>query len=229
MEGLGDYRIVGGHMVRLLMHVYPTERAVLRSTMDADTAVEDVEAIVPLINNLQSVGYVKEGGNVLFKDVGLSQRVEINLMLGRFDSRSGIRPRMVEGAGQVDSLPELHFAMQNAGIMIDVEVRLSDTESLEYVTRVPHVETAVILKAHSWGARRAERDLLDIYSLLEIREAYPTVGWALSGSGLRGFRKDAVVLLQRIGSGLVKKRPPWPVTDTIDALRFAALISKHAT
>lgn len=43
-----DYRIVGGHMVRLLLEVYPTPQATPRSTLDADAAVGDVEVVGPL-------------------------------------------------------------------------------------------------------------------------------------------------------------------------------------
>src|SRR5690625_6113643 len=42
-----DYRIVGGHMVRLLLKAYPTSAATPRSTLDADAAVGDVEVIGP--------------------------------------------------------------------------------------------------------------------------------------------------------------------------------------
>ncbi|MFJ5954818.1 hypothetical protein ACIQC5_02550 [Paenarthrobacter sp. NPDC092416] len=41
---LGEYRIVGGHMVQLLLHVYPTEAATQRSTADADAGIQRATA-----------------------------------------------------------------------------------------------------------------------------------------------------------------------------------------
>jgi len=40
----GEYRIVGGHMVQLLFHVYPTETAMQRTTADADAGIKQATA-----------------------------------------------------------------------------------------------------------------------------------------------------------------------------------------
>src|SRR5690625_6880901 len=55
-----DYRIVGGHMVRLLLKAYPTSAATPRSTLDADAAVGDVEVIGPLSVRLVAQDFVKD-------------------------------------------------------------------------------------------------------------------------------------------------------------------------
>jgi hypothetical protein len=39
------YRIVGGHMVQLLIHVYPTPEATERSTADADAGIKQATAV----------------------------------------------------------------------------------------------------------------------------------------------------------------------------------------
>ena len=44
----GDYRLIGGHMVRLLLLAYPTERAVPRSTVDVDAGLSALEVAGPL-------------------------------------------------------------------------------------------------------------------------------------------------------------------------------------
>lgn len=61
-EGSG-YQIIGGHMVRLLLHVYPAQNAVLRSTLDADAAVGNVEVVEPMSANLLSQGFRRRGGD----------------------------------------------------------------------------------------------------------------------------------------------------------------------
>jgi len=42
-----DYRIIGGHMVQLLLHAYPTPEAVERTTADADAGIERTNSSVP--------------------------------------------------------------------------------------------------------------------------------------------------------------------------------------
>ncbi|MCA5892879.1 hypothetical protein LEP48_05855 [Isoptericola sp. NEAU-Y5] len=108
-----EYRIVGGHMVRLLLQVYPTRNATLRSTLDADAAVGDVEVIGPIRDQLIAQDSEQEGGNVFSKVLDTDQRVEINLLLARHGSSQGIRPQDVPGVGQVDTLPSfwLHQAL----------------------------------------------------------------------------------------------------------------------
>src|SRR5699024_12618410 len=64
-----DYRIVGGHMVRLLLKAYPTSAATPRSTLDADAAVGDVEVIGPLSVRLVAQDFVKDGRNIFRKQV----------------------------------------------------------------------------------------------------------------------------------------------------------------
>lgn len=61
VAGGGDYRIIGGHMVRMLLHVYPTANAVLRSTADADAALESVEVVEPVTQNLVAENFIKDG------------------------------------------------------------------------------------------------------------------------------------------------------------------------
>ena len=39
-----DYRIIGGHMVHILSHVYPTAAVVARVTADADAGMDAVVA-----------------------------------------------------------------------------------------------------------------------------------------------------------------------------------------
>lgn len=151
-----DYRIIGGHMVRLLLEVYPTSAAMPRSTVDADAAVGDIEVIGPLSASLEAQDFVKEGGNVFRKRVGGEKPIEVNLLLSRLDHSQGMRSRSVEGVGQVDTLPELSWAMLGEPLLLDVTAELRDGRSIEYSTRIPDIEAAVVLKAHAWKSRRMQ-------------------------------------------------------------------------
>lgn len=93
-RAMGDhagYRLIGGQMVRLLLHAYPASKATPRSTLDADSAVEGVELIGHVSQFLQLDGFRKIKGNAFLKKVADEHDVEINLLLPRTDSTSGTR------------------------------------------------------------------------------------------------------------------------------------------
>lgn len=226
VEG-SDYRIVGGHMVRLLLHVFPTPAATLRSTIDADTAVDSVEVVGTLTETLIDQDFTKEGGNLFYRQIDDDQRVEINVLLTREGPSTGIRPISVPDVGQVDSLPELRFALMTPGVVLNVEANLGQGETITYQTRIPEVEAATVLKAHSWKERRSEKDIADLHSLLEIKEAHPDIPWRLNDTKLIGFRKDTAAIMRDLAGRIARKHVTFDVPHYLDRRRFAALISKH--
>ncbi|WP_120002868.1 hypothetical protein [Nesterenkonia muleiensis] len=225
----GDYRIVGGHMVRLLLQVYPTANAELRSTLDADAAVDDVRVIGSISESLIAQNFTKSGGNLYFKMLDSEQRVEVNLLLSRHGPAPGMRTQYVPGIGEVDTLPELSFVLSSAPLLINVTAALFDGQTVEYTTRIPDLEAALVHKAHSWKGRNSKKDLVDLHSLLEVREAHPDVPWRLGDDSLIGFRKDSAGILHQIAQSLTRKSTGIPVPAHINRLRMAALISKHIT
>ncbi|GAA4846757.1 nucleotidyl transferase AbiEii/AbiGii toxin family protein [Luteimicrobium xylanilyticum] len=225
----GDYRIVGGTMVRLLLHVYPTPRATLRSTLDADAAVGDVEVVGHITAHLLAQDFSQEKSNVFAKDLGDDQRVEINLLVSRQGSVPGIRPLDIDGLGRVDSLPELRFVLMSPALRLHVSAELWGGQTIDYKTCVPDVEAAVVLKAHAWKNRRSEKDLADLHSLLEIREQHPDVAWRLNETGLKGFRKDTSLILQELGRNIIRKSSGLPVYGQLDRFRMAGLVARHVT
>lgn len=227
VSGRSDYRLIGGHMVRLLLHVYPSERAVPRSTVDADTALGDVEVIGVVTRQLQEDGFIKVGGNVLKKTVAPDQDVEINFLLPRDDYKTGIKSINVQSVGQVDTLSELSFALNSPAVVIDVEARLLGGEIIEYQTRVPSVEVAAILKAHSWSSRHSTKDLADLNTLLEIREEHPELSWRLDSRSLIGRRLDTARILRPLGKQITRRRSPIELPNNVSRVRFAALIQEH--
>lgn len=224
-----DYLIIGGHMVRLLLQVYPAQNATLRSTLDADAAVGDVEVVGPISANLLAQDFTKEGGNVFAKAVSHDQRVEINLLLAREGAAPGLRRQDVPGVGQVDTLPELRFALMQPPLSLEVTAMLRDGRSIEYETRIPDLEAATVLKAHSWKGRRTASDLADLHSLFEIREAHPEILWRLDEQRLMGFRKDTARILYGLAEKITRKHTGFLVPGYIDRLRMAGLIAKHVS
>ena len=228
VEG-SDYRIIGGHMVRLLLHVYPTAAAIPRSTTDADTAIGDLEVAAPWTQNFLDQNFTKKGGNLFYRDVGPEQRIEINVLAPRTGSAPGIKPKTVPGVGQIDTLPELSYIFNHEPLVLNVEADLGQGETITYQTRIPNVEEAVVLKAHAWRERQSEKDLADLHTLLEIREAHTEAPWRLHETNPIGFRKDTVAILQTLRDDMTRKRTPFSVPNNLNKIRFAALIAKHVT
>src|SRR5690606_35591080 len=107
----GEYRIVGGTMVRLLGLVYPTPAARARTTVDADTAVGDIEIVGAVAERATAGDFAPAGGNLCFKPLDAARRMEVKLLPSRHGTASGMQPQGVPGGGQVDTLPELVFAL----------------------------------------------------------------------------------------------------------------------
>ncbi|MFD6094414.1 hypothetical protein ACFWGN_20055 [Oerskovia sp. NPDC060338] len=175
----GEYRIVGGTMVRLLGLAYPTPEARARATVDADTAVNDIEIVRVIAKRLKADDFTQQGGNLFFKPLDQEHRIEVNLLLSRHSTKPGMQQQEVPGVGQVDTLPELVFALAQPALELAMTVTLTTGDIIEYTTRIPGLEAATILKAHAWKNRYAPKDLVDLSSLLEIREAHPDIPWLL--------------------------------------------------
>jgi hypothetical protein len=215
-------------MVRLLLNVYPTPAAVLRSTRDADTAVDSVAVVGPLIDELVARDFVKSGGNILVKPSGLGvDELEVNVLLAEDRSRPGLSTLTVNGVGQVDTLPELGFALAKPPVVIDVEARLVDHSTITYRTRVPDLEAATVLKAHAWDSRKAAKDLADLHTLLEIRQAHRELDWRLHEGPLRGRRLDAARILEGLRLRIVDRNPGFEIPAYLAPPRLAALLARH--
>lgn len=193
-----NYRLVGGHMVRLLLAAFPTTDAVPRTTLDADAAFGSAEVIGSVAKGLISDGFAQLAGNVFTKPAGSGVSIEINVLASREDPRAGVKPFAVPDVGQVDTLPELSLALAAPALVLDIRAILLDGREIHYVVLVPDVEMAVILKAHSWAGRRAQKDVADLATLLEIRHEHPEVAWSLDGPQLRGRRLDTAQILHHL-------------------------------
>ncbi len=226
----GDYRIVGGTMVRLLGLAYPTPEARARATVDADTALDDIKIVWTLAERLKADDFTQEGGNLFVKPLEPERRIEVNLLLSRRGTTPGMRQQEVPGVGQVDTLPELVFALAQPALKLAMTVTLTTTDVIEYTTRIPGLESATVLKAHAWKNRLASRDLVDLNSLLEIREAHPHLPWRLSTAPLKATRREAARILHTLRTNNLSRpsgRVPSTLPEGIDRLRMAALINRH--
>ncbi|MCT1658238.1 hypothetical protein [Brevibacterium luteolum] len=220
-----DYRLIGGFMVRLLLAHYPVTHRSMRVTRDADATVGTVEAVGSLVTQLRRRGFENLRANQLVKHTGRGQQLEINVLLPSLSPNPGLSTRNVPGVGLVDALPELTFALSAPAIDTEVDVRLSGGQTLLYRTKIPDVETAVILKLLSWSSRRSDADLSDLALLLEIREEHPSVTWSLDDGPPRGYRLDAARVSERLTRYLLRTADNSDLPTGFDRYRCAELLT----
>jgi hypothetical protein len=201
-----NVRIIGGQMASLLLTAFPVPGIALRRTRDTDAAITTELAGSGLIHErLLSHGYIATGGNSYTRPApglavagGPIPELAVDLLVPSLDGRF----RSQEHGGRAfDSAPGLAPALAAEPIVIDVGARMLDGAVLEFTVPVPTVELALVIKALAYGSRLQDRDVQDIYRLLEISDAYPPEeigGWALHEMSLRASRRDAAVHLHEL-------------------------------
>lgn len=200
-----SYRVVGGHMVQLLVLAYPTPNAVIRTTGDADAGIDRPTASAQGLHDaLLRRGYHPAKGNHYEKDDNLRGKDGL-LLLRQIDllvpaSGAGRRLQMVKlGNRGFDAVPGLAFAASSPALFLSVTTQLTNGEELRFEVPIPDVEAALVLKAHARLSRTVPKDAADINSLLEIaflhREKFSD--WLLDDPhwGRFGARKDAGAVL----------------------------------
>lgn len=214
-----EYRVIGGHMVRLLRHVYSVP-GTPRLTSDADTGIDvNVASTGNLHDRLTALGYTAECGNRY--ELG-EQAVDLLVPAAAKPGKQIIGERAFDGA------PGLRLALALPPIEIAVTARLTDGDMLEFEVPVPDVEAAFVLKMLARTVRDSERDLQDIETLLEIvasQPEYRASPWRLDDlkTTKAGERGDAA----RVAAQMISS-PPTRVPARVRALlrRHVAIVSR---
>lgn len=208
-----EYRVIGGHMVRLLRHVYNVP-GTPRLTSDADTGIDvSVASSGDLHARLTALGYVAECGNRYERG---EQAVDLLVPAAAKPGKQIIGERAFDGA------PGLRLALALPPIEIAVTARLTDGDMIEFKVPVPDVEAAFVLKMLARTVRDAERDLQDIETLLEIvasQPEYRASPWRLDDpkTTKAGERGDAA----RMAAQMISSPP------TRAPARVRALLRRH--
>lgn len=160
----GDYRLIGGQMVTLLVARYQPPDVPVRTTADADVGVRiPVVADGAFVDELTVRGYVKRGGNRFVRDDDT-----IDVLVPAAASRARHNRRV--GALVVDEVAGLSFALSRPVESADVDVALTDGTSLHYIVSLPDPLAALVLKALAWRARLADKDVIDIHRCLAVAQ-----------------------------------------------------------
>ena len=215
-----DIRIVGGHMVSLLLTAFPVGGAVLRRTSDADAAIStSVAASGHIHDALLASGYTDTSGNHYVKG-GLEVDILVPAVGAKFENIN------LGGRG-FDAVPGLKLAFAVAPIVLDVGVTLTNETHLHFVVRVPPVELALIFKSYAFRSRLDPRDVADLYNLLSIALEYPAEdigGWKIGAAPLSGARLDAARILHDLADSA--RHSFVVVKSGVPADRLTALIRK---
>jgi hypothetical protein len=182
-----EYLIIGGHMVRLLRHVYNVP-GTPRLTSDADTGIDvNVASEGGFHDQLTRLGYTPESGN---RYVRGDQAIDL---LVPTEAKPGKR---IIGERAFDGVPGLRLALAQNPIRVAVTARLTGGDTIAFEIPVPDVEAAFVLKMLARTVRASERDVHDIGTLLEIVAAEPeylAAAWQMDDPKTisRGERGDA--------------------------------------
>ncbi|MGA3526450.1 hypothetical protein [Melissospora conviva] len=220
-----DYRIVGGHMVTLLVARHGVANQVpLRETADADfAAMPTVIADPRLPATLIERGYLAEGAANRFTRGTQDPHGRLDLVIDILapSFRGTLVPNQRHGDLVVDEVPGLVLALHRPAELLDVLVRLTGGTELTMRLALPDVTSALCLKALAYRGRFASKDAVDLWRLATAAHAagLRVSDWPTSVTG----RQAAEVLHQffgRPGAAGLKQTSPHPT----DRARMQALI-----
>jgi hypothetical protein len=225
-------RVIGGNMVLLILATYQTPGTIERHTADADVGIDiEVAGSGNVHAALITAGYTAESGNRYVKTVnnlktadGEPGELVIDLLVPADSSRFVLQ---IHGGRAFDAMPGLRLALAADPVAIDVGVELLDRSRLDFTTRTPTVEGAIVLKALAHRSRGAAKDIVDLFNLfLVVNEHREAIGrWRLDEPGIAGARGDAVRVLDQLANQAEARSP----VAEVNGARLAALIRRHVT
>ncbi len=158
-----DYRLVGGHMVALLVAAYEVSDAPERETADADLGASfEVVSDARLPQALRDLGYAAVSGNRFTRALsrGPSDELVIDILA---PSRTGRHePNQEAGELVVDAIPGLGYALAAKPTPLEVEVTLTTSEQRTFEVLLPSPLAALCLKLLAFNSRSARARTLSI-------------------------------------------------------------------
>lgn len=166
-----DYRLVGGHMVSILVALHGVTGVPHRETNDADLgAAFSVIADQRLIDTLTDLGYRRPGASNRFvRPTEDNLDAVIDVLAPSYTGRH--EPNQHHGSLVVDEIPGLAYALATPPVVVEIEGRLCTGVTLRTTTSLPSPLPALCLKALAWRSRHAAKDAEDIWRLLAVCHA----------------------------------------------------------
>lgn len=192
------YRIVGGHMVTLLVAAYGvSDQVPLRETADADFgAAPQVISDPRLPEALRGRGYTAAAAANRFvrrlEDAEGPLDLAIDILAPSYEGR--LLPSQQHGDLFVDEIPGLAFALSRPPTMVDLQVRLLGSGEVGMCLELPDLMSAVCIKALAYRGRFADKDAVDLWRLMNAAYAadLSSTSWPTGPTG-----RDAARVLDR--------------------------------
>jgi len=167
-----DYRLVGGHMVALLVAAYNVTDAPDRETADADLGADFAVIADPrLPDALRALGYVAVAGNRFTRKPDEDSHDELVIDILAPSATGQHEPNQTAGDLVVDAIPGLGYALAAEPTRVRVGATLTTGEELRMEVLLPSPLAALCLKLLAFSSRSAAKDALDIWRLLEVARA----------------------------------------------------------
>lgn len=164
------YRIVGGHMVTLLVAGSGATGVPERETADADLGVPFSVVRDPhLLDQLRSREYSQAGAANRFERRFGDLRLTIDVLVPSYTGR--LETNRPHGDLVLDEIPGLAYALARPARSVTVRVGLTDGSRVTTTVLVPELTAALCIKAIAYRSRFADKDALDLWRLLEAAYA----------------------------------------------------------
>ncbi len=135
---------------------------------------------------------------------------------------SRLQTNRAHGELVVDEIPGLSYALGVTPVDLELDINLSDGQSLTFTARLPSVLPALALKAFGYAGRAEAKDAVDVWRLLEAARALGVTpgDWPSTGTPAqaRTLLTDLFGTAAAAGSRQVRADPQIPT-------RVAALVA----
>lgn len=165
-----EYRVVGGHMVTLLVAACGvSDRVVMRETLDADFgALPEVVADPRLSRSLRDRSYTTPAAANRFvrqlEDAHGPLDLVIDILAPSYEGR--LLSGRQHGDLVVDEIPGLALALSRPPVVLDLDVRLLGGSDASMRLALPDLASALCIKALAYRGRYADKDAVDLWRLM---------------------------------------------------------------
>lgn len=171
-----EYRLIGGHMLTMLVARWRLGVELDRQTVDTDIGIPlSVAEDSAVVDNLLELGYEQTAGDRFERPIadhgahrsGSGMKATIDVLVPSFTSRA--RPNRKFGERLVvTEVLGLSTALKRPAFIANVELHRLNGELLETVLKVSDEVSALTLKAFATRVRAKATDLVDVWRCLEI-------------------------------------------------------------
>lgn len=163
------HRLIGG--VAVMLHIQRLGLDLpLRATGDADFGVPPHLLRSPeLVDAIEAVGYQKVAGNRWERPIDKRRVASVDLLIPTYRSRA--RDTVKVGSIVTSEVPGLAEAFQRPPVSVEIDLRLTDGETLSTAVSLPDAVAMLALKTLVRTVRTEDRDVEDLWRCLEIAAA----------------------------------------------------------